>query len=99
MKPKMDEMKGRGNYIPQSLHEAMTWILGLPLDASAEDIAGELMYAALKHEGDKAHDANHPDSHMILVAAIKSPSESESDALKTLAKVALKVSREGKHGG
>lgn len=87
-------MDNSADYLPGSLHEALTYVLGLPVDASAEDIAAALKEAAAKPS--KKKEGEHPDSHMILVEAIDSPSEDESDALRTLLKVAEKMAAKNK---
>ena len=81
------------DYTPKSLHEAFTWLLDLPLDAPASDIAVALADKIAVMEGEE-EPTDHPDSHKILVKAIGSPSESEIDALTTLLGVAMEVEGE-----
>ena len=79
------------SYTPKSLHEALTWLMGLPLDASFDEISTALKAAADAKEAEPKPEV-HPPSHMILVTAINSPSEDEPTALRTLAKVADELS-------
>ena len=77
------------DYEPKSLHEFFTWVLGLPIEASATEIADTLEEKTASMEEEAGEE--HPDSHMILVMAINADSDSEKDALLKLMEVARKV--------
>lgn len=85
--------KGAADYQPKSMHEALTYILGLPIDAGLPQIqaALEKHLEELKTKPEGAH----PASHMILIDALKSPTDKETDAVSILINSAKKLQGSG----
>lgn len=94
MVPLINKVGGDPGYTPASLHEAMTWVLGLPIDAPADEIAIALRKASTnkEEEAKNGQEGAEPDSHMILITAIGSEME-EWKALQRLAEVAESVAK------